>query len=125
MRVYPFALAAVLLVAASGAPEAAQGENNMCKGRTAEAAAAELTNRSSSRMVRVLVTLQANGQDRAVLDNDTARLAAALRQDGAALAEPISGQPLVVVEIDRDRLHRLARYPQVTCIAEDAPGATQ
>jgi hypothetical protein len=126
MRTYPFALAVVLLlVAASGIPGAAQGENDMCKGRTAEATATELMNRLSSPIVRVLVKLKGDGQDRATLDHDTARLAAALRQDGALLAEPIGGQPLVVVEIDRDRLPRLARHAQVACIAEDALGTTQ
>jgi hypothetical protein len=128
MRMYPFALAAVLLVAAQGVPGAAQRENDMCKGRTAEATATELMNRLSSPIVRVLVRLkggEGGGQDRAALDHDTAQLAAALRQEGALLAEPIDGQPLVVVEIGRDQLPRLARHPQVACIAEDALGRTQ
>jgi hypothetical protein len=117
---YLFALAAVLLVAASRTA-AAQGENDMCKGRTAEATATELMNRLSSPIVRVLVKVKGDGQDRAALD----RLAAALRQDGALLAEPIGGQPLVVVEIDRGRLPHLAQHPQIACIAEDVPGRTQ
>jgi hypothetical protein len=115
----------MLLVASFGIWRAAQGENDMCKGRTAEAMATELMNRLSSPLVRVLVKLKGEGQDRGTLDHDTARLAAALRQDGALVAEPIGGQPLVVVEIDRNRLPDLARHPQVACITEDTLGKTQ
>src|SRR5262249_21001425 len=111
MRIYPFALTAMLMIAASGARGAAQRENDMCNARTTEAMAAELMNRLSSPVVRVLVKLKVDGQDRAALDHATATLAASLRHDGALVAEPIDGQPLVVVEIDRDRLPELARHP--------------
>jgi hypothetical protein len=116
----------MLSVAAFGTPRvAAHGENDMCKGRTAEATATELMNRLSSPIVRVLVKLKGGGQDRVALDHETARLAAAFRQDGALVAEPIGGQPLVVVEIRREQLLRLTRQPAVACIAEDTLSKTQ
>jgi hypothetical protein len=90
MRMYPLALATMLLVA-SGTAAAAQGENDMCKGRAAEVMATELMNRLSSPRVRVLLKLKEDGRDRAALDREAAQLAAALRQDGALLAEPIGG----------------------------------
>lgn len=108
------ALAAVLLAAASVSSGATQGGNDMCEGRTAEAMATELMNRSSSPVLRVLVKLKADEQDLAALDHDTALLAAALRQDGALLAEPIGGQPL--------NCRRDQPRPTATSVAESAGG---
>jgi len=123
MKLYDLILGIALFVTI-GVFEMAQAGNNTCNGRTVEAAAAELMSRSTSPMVRVLVTLlKTEAQDRAALDSETARMADVFHQDGAILAEPISGQPLVVVEIDRNLLLRLAQHPQVACIAEDAPNA--
>ncbi|MCL2876426.1 MAG: hypothetical protein FWF12_09110 [Betaproteobacteria bacterium] len=126
MKLYDLILGVALLVATTEVFGMEQAGNNMCNGRTVEAVAAELMSRSTSPMVRVLVTLlKTETQDRVALDSETALMADTFRQNGAVLAEPISGQPLVVVEIDRNLLLHLAQHPQVACIAEDTPGATQ
>jgi len=126
MKLYGSLLGAALLVAVVWFFGAAQAGSNMCNGDTVEAVAAELASRSTLLVVRVLVTLQqAKAQDRVALDLETTLMADVFLQEGALLAEPISGQPLVVVEIDRSLLPRLARHPQVACVAEDALSATQ
>src|SRR5689334_6964106 len=94
----------LMLIAAPGAPGAAHaGENDICQGRTVEALTTELMNTLQTRIVRVLVTLKATGQDRTATDRETSGVAEALRRAGAYMVEPIGGQSLLVVEIDRDR----------------------
>ncbi len=72
-------------------------------------------------ILRLIVTLRTAGPlDRGTLDRRTAALAAELTAGGALMASPISGQPLLVVEIDRGRLALLTGHPSVACIANDA-----
>jgi hypothetical protein len=94
----------------------------MCDGRTAQAAAAELAVSAGAKVVRVLIRLKTS-PDRAAMDRESGALAATLKQAGA-YAEPIGGQPLVVAELDKDRLVEVAKDPRIACITRDVPGQT-
>jgi hypothetical protein len=102
-------------------PGAALAENDMCDGRTVQAAAAELAVSAGPKVVRVLIRLK-TGPDRAAMDRDSGALAETLKQAGAYSAAPIGGQPLVVAELDKERLVEVAKDPRIACIARDVPG---
>jgi hypothetical protein len=113
----------VLALGAWVAPGAALAENDMCDGRTAQSAAAELAASSGPKVVRVLIKLKTpGGADRAALDRDSSALAETLKRAGAYSAAPIGGQPLVVAELDKERLVEVAKDPRVACITQDVPG---
>ena len=113
----------VLALGAWLAPGAALAENDMCDGRTAQSAAAELAMSPGPKVVRVLIKLKTpGGADRAALDRDSSALAETLKRAGAYSAAPIGGQPLVVAELDKERLVEVAKDPRVACITQDVPG---
>jgi hypothetical protein len=114
-----------LLIAALGIialPGAAPAEIGMCNGLTAERAAAELVRTLRTKIARVLITVKtADTPDRAAIDRLTMSVAEMLKRAGAYSAEPIGGQPIVVAELDRDRLVEVARDPRIACIRSDTP----
>jgi len=114
-----------LLIAALGMialPGAASAEIGMCNGQTAEHAAAELVRTLRSKIVRVLITVKVSDkQDRAAIDRVTRSVAEMLKRAGAYSAAPISGQPLLVAELDKDKLVEVARDPRIACIKSDIP----
>ena len=94
----------------------------MCNGRTPESAAAELTKNLGSKVLRVIITVRmTGGADRAAIDREAHSVAEMLKSAGAYMAAPIEGQPLVVAEINRDILPRVAMEPRVACIVSDQP----
>jgi hypothetical protein len=95
----------------------------MCDGRTPESVAAELIKKNlGSKVLRVIITVRmTGGADRAAIDRETHSVAEMLKSAGAYMAAPIEGQPLVVAEIDRDILPRVAMEPRVACIVSDQP----
>jgi hypothetical protein len=108
-----------------GAPVDAPA-HNACNSLSPENMAAELAKNSGMKVLRVIITVRMAGAgDRAPIDQETRSFAEMLKEAGAYIASPIEGQPLVVVELDREVLLRVATDPRVGCISSDQPERTQ
>jgi len=109
------------ITAASGDGEGPEGRG-ACAGTTLEATAGRLQAEFGDRVGRFIVTVRSSeAEATAAIDRRTDQLAADLRQAGALMAEPIAGQPLVVVEVRGSQLRELAEDPRIACIERDTP----
>ncbi|WP_088360669.1 MULTISPECIES: hypothetical protein [Rhodomicrobium] len=89
-----------------------------------ESSLAALARGMGAPLIRVQIkTKVGEGQDRAAIDRTTQSLAAALKQAGAHTADPIDGQPLLVAELGKQQLLRLAQDPRIACVTPDLPDA--
>ncbi|GLS19613.1 hypothetical protein GCM10007874_26300 [Labrys miyagiensis] len=106
------------MAAAFGLSGAAMG-GAMCND-TAEQNAEILAKGMTAETVRVLITVKVEqGADRATTDNHAQALADSLTKAGAAHAESIGGQPLVVAELSRDKLLAAGKDARIACISLD------
>jgi hypothetical protein len=93
-----------------------------CAGTNLEAAVGRLQDDLGDAVGRFIVTVRSSPAERpSAIRARTGETAAALRQAGALIAEPIAGQPLIVVEARGSRLPQLAEDPRIVCIQRDTP----
>ncbi|WP_143747781.1 hypothetical protein [Mesorhizobium temperatum] len=111
-----------LVVCMSGVPDTALSQGTMCNGRTPADAIVTLAENMKTNLIRVIIRIQGD-QDSEAIEQETSAFASSLRRAGAVTAEPISGQPLVVAELAKDELLRLADDPRIVCVTRDEPEA--
>jgi len=109
------------ITAASDDGEGREGRG-ACAGTTLEATAGRLQAEFGDRIGRFILTVRSSEAEATfAIDRRTDQLAADLRQAGALMAQPIVGQPLLVVEVRGSQLRELAGDPRIVCIERDTP----
>jgi hypothetical protein len=100
----------------------APNDRGACAATSLEAAVGRLRDDLGDAVGRFIVTIRSSpAETRGAIEARTGELATALRQAGALMAEPIAGQPLVVVEVRGSQLPQLAEDPGIVCIERDTP----
>ena len=124
----PAILLAAIALAIGVGITAAHGEGDApndrgaCAATSLEAAVGRLQDDLGDAVGRFIVTIRSSpAEARGAIDARTGEVAAALRQAGALMAEPIAGQPLVVVEVEGSQLPELVKDPRIVCIERDTP----
>jgi hypothetical protein len=116
------AIVITTVLAVPAIAEATQAQDHACDGMSLSDEIKILETELGDQIGRFIVTVKtATTDSRATIDQVTSEIATLLLSHGALIARPISGQPLLVVELPGSMLPHLLDYKQITCVQSDVP----